>query len=71
MKDLIFNEFNYLWTLTNMQKCDMWKPGTNNHTLPAGVTPVEGHQEKYNMQKDCELENKLRLHKKIEMFEEI
>ena len=29
-----------------MHKFDMWKPETNNQTLPPGVPPIEGQQEK-------------------------
>ena len=32
-----------------MHKHDVWKPNTNNQTLPRGVSPMKGHLEKYNI----------------------
>ena len=58
-----------------MHKCNMWKPETDNQTLP----PIEGQQKKYNIQsaikalvkKDCEVEKKIKFLKEMEVFEEI
>ena len=47
----------------------MWKPETDNQTLPRGVPPIEGQQEKYNIKTlGCEVKNVMKFLKKI--FEE-
>ena len=35
-----------------MQKYGMWKPETDNQTLPPRMLPMEGQQKKNNMQSD-------------------
>ena len=41
MNTWIFDD--YKCPETNLPKCDMQKPDTNNQTLPRGVPPIKGH----------------------------
>ena len=57
----------------------MWKPETNNKTLPTRLPPMEGQQKKHNIQgnirtvlgKECEVEKMMRFLWEIGMFEKI
>ena len=56
----------------------MWKPETNNKTLPTRLPPMEGQQKKHNIQNnkwtllatDCEVEKMMRFLREMGMFEE-
>ena len=64
-----------------MQKYTIWKPETDNKTLPTGLPPIERHQKEiqYPVQGDiktllrtnCEVERIMRFLRWIEIFEEI
>ena len=57
----------------------MWKPETNNKTLPTRLSQWRDNRKKYNIQgdirtllgKDSEVEKIMRFLKRIRMFEEI
>ena len=61
-----------------MNKCDMWKPKTDNQILPPGVPPME-KEKKNNIQDDMkillerggEVEKMMRFPNEIEIFKKI
>ena len=64
--------------LTNMSKCSLWKPETNNRTLPTRLTPMKGQQKEIQYSgeirtlpgKDCEVENMIQFLREIDIFKE-
>ena len=49
----------------------MWKPDTNNQTMPPGV-PKKNYSIQSNIkEKDCEVEKVMEFLKKVGVFEEI
>ena len=62
-----------------MRKCSIWKPETDNKTLPTRLPQWRDSRKKDNIQdgirmllgKDCEVDKIMRLLRDIRMFEEI